>query len=68
MHVHASDRKLTESGSAKFFVKGNGDSVLQNRGILSDREVGKIQEFIKKNYEKMYKKWEMYSENGFYHG
>lgn len=68
MHVHASDRKLTESGSAKFFVKGNGDSVLQNRGILSDREVGKIQEFIKENYEEMYKKWEMYSENGFYHG
>ena len=25
MHVHASDRKLTEAGSAKFFVKDNGD-------------------------------------------
>ncbi len=25
MHVHASDKKLTESGSAKFFVKSNGD-------------------------------------------
>ena len=24
MHVHASDKKLTEAGSAKFFVKGNG--------------------------------------------
>lgn len=47
MHVHASDRKLTEAGSAKFFVKGNGDSVLQNRGILTDREISKIQEFIK---------------------
>ena len=23
MHVHASDRKLTEAGSAKFFVKDN---------------------------------------------
>ena len=23
MHVHASDRKLTENGSAKFFVKDN---------------------------------------------
>ena len=33
MHVHASDRKLTESGSAKFFVKENGDTVLQKRGI-----------------------------------
>ena len=28
MHVHASDKKLTESGSAKFFVKGNGVSRL----------------------------------------
>lgn len=41
MHVHASDRHLTESGSAKFFVKGNGDTVVQNRGILTDREISK---------------------------
>lgn len=68
MHVHASDSKLTEAGSAKFFVKGNGDSVLQNRGILTDREIAKIQEFIKENYEKMYEKWAMYSENGFFRG
>ena len=68
MHVHASDRKLTEAGSAKFFVKGNGDSILQNRGILTDREISKIQEFIKENYEKMYEKLAQYSENGFYHG
>ena len=54
MHVHASDKKLTEAGSAKFFVKGNGDSVLQNKGILTDREISKIQTFIKENYEKMY--------------
>lgn len=27
MHVHASDRKLTEA-SAKFFVRENGDAVL----------------------------------------
>lgn len=33
MHVHASDRKLTEAGSAKFFVKDNGDTLLQNRGM-----------------------------------
>ena len=68
MHVHASDRKLTEAGSAKFFVQGNGDSVLQNRGLLTDREISKIQEFIKENYEKMYEKWAQYSKNGFYHG
>ncbi len=68
MHVHASDKKLTEAGSAKFFVKGNGDSVLQNKGILTDREIGKIQAFIKENYEKMYEKWAQYSDNGFYRG
>lgn len=68
MHVHASDKKLTEAGSAKFFVKGNGDSVLQNKGILTDREISNIQAFIKENYEKMYEKWAQYSENGFYRG
>ena len=68
MHVHASDKKLTEAGSAKFFVKGNGDSVLQNKVILTDREISKIQAFIKENYEKMYEKWAQYSENGFYRG
>ena len=68
MHVHASDKKLTEAGSAKFFVKGNGDSVLQNKRILTDWEIGKIQAFIKENYEKMYEKWAQYSENGFYRG
>lgn len=50
MHVHASDRKLTEAGSAKFFVKENGDSVLQNRGMLNDREINKIQIYIKDHY------------------
>ena len=68
MHVHASDKKLTEAGSAKFFVKGNGDSVLQNKGLLTDREIRKIHAFIKENYEKMYEKWAQYSENGFYRG
>lgn len=66
MHVHASDRKLTESGSAKFFVKENGDTVLQKRGILTDREIVKIQDFIKDNYKEMYIRWSEYSSNGFY--
>ena len=61
MHVHASDRKLTESGSAKFFVKSNGDSVMQNQGVLNEREVRKIQAFIKENYQEMYLKWAAYS-------
>ena len=55
MHVHASDRKLTESGSAKFFVRENGDTVLQNRGILNDREIRIIQGFIKQNYPESFK-------------
>lgn len=66
MHVHASDSKLSESGSAKFFVKENGDSVVQNKGILNDREISKIQAFIKINYKEMYLRWSKYSDNGFY--
>ena len=42
MHVHASDR------------------------ILTDREISKIQKFIKQNYQEMYLKWSAYSEQGFY--
>ena len=68
MHVHASDSKLTEEGYAKFFVKGNGDSILQERGVLNDREINKIQSFIKDNYQEMYNKWQEYSKSGFYLG
>lgn len=67
-HVHASDKKLTEESSAKFFVKENGDTVLQKKGMLSDQEVNKIEAFIKKNYEQMYLKWSEYSDVGFYKG
>lgn len=66
MHVHASDSKLTEAGSAKFFVKSGGDSVLQEKGVLNDKEVRAIQRFIKKNYREMYLSWSAMSANGFY--
>jgi len=66
MHVHASDSKLTEGGSAKFFVKSNGDSILQNRGILNDREISKIIDFIKDHYQEMYIRWSQYSNKGYY--
>ena len=66
MHVHASDRKLTEQGSAKLFVKNNGDTVLQKRGILTDIEISKIQSFIKENYKEMYLKWAEFSNKGFW--
>ena len=66
MHVHASDRKLTEAGSAKFFVENTGETVLKNRGILTDKEIRIIQRFIKQNYQEMYIKWAEYSSEGFY--
>ena len=68
MHVHASDRQLTEAGSAKFFVKENGDTVVQHQGRLTDRQVHIIQRFIKENYLEMYQKWSALSDEGFYHG
>jgi hypothetical protein len=68
MHVHASDTKLTEAGSAKFFVKDNGDSVLQVQGVLTNQEKRKIQDFIKERYKDMYKKWSEYSSQGYYRG
>ena len=66
MHVHASDRKLTEAGSAKFFVKNNGDTTVEKQGILSEREARKIRDFIKKHYKEMYLKWIETSNTGFY--
>ena len=54
MHVHASDRKLTEVGSAKFFVKKDGETTIENAGQLTDREIRIIREFIKENYKEMY--------------
>lgn len=54
MHVHASDRKLTEVGSAKFFVKSNGDTTVEKRGNLTEREIRKIRAFIKEHYREMY--------------
>lgn len=66
MHVHASDRRMTEAGSAKLFVKGNGDTEVKERGMLTDKELRIIREFIKENYKEMYIKWSSMSPNGFY--
>ena len=68
MHVHASDSRLTEAGSAKLFVKSDGDTVGQNRGALTERELRGIQAFVKENYKEMYLKWSAISEEGFYRG
>ena len=68
MHVHASDKKLTEGSTTKLFVKSNGDTVVQNRGVLTERELRGIQAFIKENYKEMYLLWKRYSQEGFYRG
>ena len=65
MHAHASDRRLTERGSAKLFVKGDGDTEVVQRGRLTDRELATIRRFIKENYLDMYETWARYSDNGF---
>ena len=66
MHVHASYRRMTEAGSAKLFVRGNGDTEVKERGMLTDKELRIIREFIKENYKEMYIKWSSMSPNGFY--
>ena len=64
--MHASDRKLTESGSAKFFVKNNGETTVEKKGILNEREIRKIREFIKLHYKEMYLTWQKLSDTGYY--
>ena len=66
MHVHASDRKLTESASAKFFVKNNGDTTVEKQGKLNEREIKKIRAFIKSHYKEIYLKWREIADTGFY--
>jgi hypothetical protein len=61
MHVHASDRRLSESGSAKLFVKGDGETEVQSQGMLTEKQLRIIRTFIKDNYKEMYAKWCEYS-------
>ena len=68
IHVHASDSKLTEEGAAKCFVKENGDTEIQKKGVLSQKELKIIRKFIKENYKEMYKKWSALSDSGFFTG
>lgn len=56
-HVHASNKKMSEKGSAKFFVKADGSSIVKHKGRLSPHSISEIQRFIKKNYLKMYEMW-----------
>lgn len=66
MHVHASDRKLTEANSAKFFVRADGSSALRQRSDLTDAEINVITRFIKENYKDMYQTWKDFGGSDFY--
>lgn len=66
MHVHASDKHMTENDSAKFFVRADGSSLMQKRGDLNDSQISKIQKFIKENYLNMYKTWKDFGGGEFY--
>ena len=68
MHVHASDRKMTEANSAKFFVKADGSTVMKKRGDLTDKEINIITRFIKENYLDMYKMWKEFGGGEFFRG
>lgn len=57
MHVHASNRKLTEACSAKFFVLEDGSTTLEEKGNLTATEINIISKFIKANYLEMYRIW-----------
>ena len=66
MHVHASDKELSETGSAKLYVYENGDTKIQQWGTVNKQDMRKIQAYIKVNYKLMYEKWSRYSDNGFH--
>lgn len=68
MHVHAGNEELVERLAAKFFVKANGDSVMEKAGDLKSWQIVGIQQFIKENYREMYARWQEYSDTGFYRG
>jgi len=66
MHVHASDARMTEAGSAKLFVKADGDTIIQRQGQVSESDMRKIQKYIKLNHEIMFEKWSKDSTHGYY--
>ena len=66
IHVHASDSKLSEGGSAQFFVRCDGSTLVQKKGALTDMEIRRLQGFIREHYLEMYEVWKTDSDNGFY--
>ena len=53
MHVHASDKRLTEKGSAKLFVKPDGETIVQRQGVVSESDM-------------MFEVWSQNSVHGYY--
>ena len=51
--ANAGDRKLQERDHAKIFIKPDGDTVILNKGNISDKDLRTIQKYIKKNYRIM---------------
>lgn len=68
MHAHASDRSLSEEGSAKLFVNADGTTVVKRRGRVKPKEMAGIRAYIKQNYLEMYRLWSKSSSKGFYLG
>ena len=66
MHVHASDKRLTEKGSAKLFVKPDGETIVQSQGVVSESDMKKIRKYIKLNHETMFEVWSQNSVHGYY--
>lgn len=66
MHVHASDKELSERGSAKLFVYQNGDTKISRKGNVNEADMRLIQAYIKVNHEQMYRKWRSRSDTGYY--
>ena len=66
MHVHASDKKLSEGNSAKFFVYADGSTKVQQEGDLSDIQIKTVQRFIRENYLEMYEMWRLFGGGDFY--
>ena len=66
MHVHASDKALNADAAAKLYVYENGESLIKRKGMVSDKDMKLIQEYIRLNHEQMYEKWKKYSETGYY--
>jgi len=57
IHTHASDARLSEGGSAKIWVKENGDTTIANHGAISHRNMSVIRQFIKDNIDSIKKNW-----------